>query len=635
MSELPTTGARLGANSWVASLAPWDDSLSEAPGFQHSVTLNSGAGRVLRLHGLRRDTLPLYAHNDACGVIFDGVLFDRPALCAKLGLAGDLNLSDAELVLKSYQRDGESFLRQIRGLFAVVIWDSARNTCLWARDHLGFFPLYYAQVGQGWSISTAIDVLKKYPGVPSSINRLTVVDWLLHRWENETFWESIERLLPGHAAQFDSRELKTYRYWDPLGAGEPEEWLEDGAHELFHQLFDQAVARCLSLGKSGIFLSGGLDSISVAAATTDINRKNNQPLPLALSLIFPDEADESDIQKRIAQQLGIPQIITPLDEAAGANGLLRGTLEISRQKNWPFLNIWLPAYYALAREAKARGYETILNGEGGDEFLGVGPDLAADLIRSFDFVNLYRIWRSAKRSYNVSPLLFTRNLLWRYGLRPIAKRAVSSAADAVAQGVFHDFLQQRHLRALPDWLPIDPVLREALHERVALSAIKQHQSQRSNSYYLKQAYIALDHPLISLDKEERFESKRDVGISILSPYWDVDLVDMLFWTSPQVLNWGNRSKGLVREDLAHRFPQLGFERQKKVLATQAFDSILMHEGVDIWKSLGGAQALSALGIAEVTAIETAIENAFAQKSRNAFNDLWFFLSFEVWLRSNM
>ena len=82
------------------------------------------------------------------------------------------------------------------------------------------------------------------------------------------------------------------------------------------------------------------------------------------------------------------------------------------------------------------------------------------------------------------------------------------------------------------------------------------------------------------------------------PYWDVDVLEMLYRIPPHLLNKGGRSKGLVRQTVARRFPQLGFERQKKVIATNLFNSMMLQDGKKAWRVLGGTQALAKLGIVD-------------------------------------
>src|SRR4030095_3566836 len=79
----------------------------------------------------------------------------------------------------------------------------------------------------------------------------------------------------------------------------------------------------------------------------------------------------------------------------------------------------------------------------------------------------------------------------------------------------------------------------------------------AGSHYVEAGKKSLDHPMISWELEELFEVYRGVGVRILQPFWDADLVDLLFRMPPFVLNRGGRSKGLVRDSLARRFSAPG------------------------------------------------------------------------------
>src|ERR671935_110742 len=49
----------------------------------------------------------------------------------------------------------------------------------------------------------------------------------------------------------------------------------------FDGLLEAAVERSVGWGRTGIYLSGGLDSVSVAAMAADVSRRTGQPAPLA------------------------------------------------------------------------------------------------------------------------------------------------------------------------------------------------------------------------------------------------------------------------------------------------------------------------------------------------------------------
>src|SRR5207249_4858167 len=111
------------------------------------------------------------------------------------------------------------------------------------------------------------------------------------------------------------------------------------------------------------------------------------------------DVNEETVQRGVAAQLGLPQVMKRFYDAAGENGLLAGAVGLNSFLPAPINNTWLPAYHALVREGKERGCRTILTGSGGDEWLTVSPMLAADLLRHFDLSGVYQLWRTARRSF--------------------------------------------------------------------------------------------------------------------------------------------------------------------------------------------------------------------------------------------
>src|SRR4030095_13739149 len=113
---------------------------------------------------------------------------------------------------------------------------------------------------------------------------------------------------------------------------------------------------------------------------------------------FPDPlSNEEVVQRGVAAQLGLPQVVKPFFEATGTEGLLGPALTLSSSLSCPLMNTWLPAYYQLALEGKKRGCQAILTGGGGDEWLGLSPLLAADLLRGFYFPRLFKFLRRIAR----------------------------------------------------------------------------------------------------------------------------------------------------------------------------------------------------------------------------------------------
>lgn len=609
------------ATGWVAALGAWRDG--------DTIVAPAGRNRSLRLVGGGAPR-PATAHVATCGVVFDGVLYNRAELDRQLdGVAPAA--SDAERVARAYLRWGAGMLPHLRGLFAIVVWDGERDQLFCARDRMGIHPLYYAEVGEELFVSSSLDALVALPSVPTTLNRAALADRLCGRWSaiGETYYAAVSRLPSGHAMRRTSRGVEAYRYWDPAPLGQPMQWVRDDAVERFDDAFDRAVGRCLDSGPAGIFLSGGLDSVSIAALAAENSRDRGYPVPWALSLAFPDpECNEESVQRGVAHDLGLPQVMIPFDVAAGRDGLLMSALELSRTSAQPLLNFWLPAYMHLAAEGQQRGCTTILTGSGGDEWLGVSSYLAADLISAFDFRGLYELWRTQRKSYTTSSWSLVKDMAWYFGGKPLLTGAAVEMLRRAAPSVLDANKRRFIARTTPDWVAPEPELRRELNERAERNTGQPEFGQ----FYLRTMKRALDHLLPTLEVEETFDAGRRLGQRKLSPYWDADLVELLFRIPPDVLNRGGRSKGLVRQAMARRFPHLGFEAQKKVVAVNYFASVVHREWQGGWERLGGVPTLERLGIVDVSKMEpTFREHLATQQTRNYFN-MWDTINLEVWAR---
>jgi len=136
-----------------------------------------------------------------------------------------------------------------------------------------------------------------------------------------------------------------------------------------------------------------------------------------------------------------------------------------------------------------------------------------------------------------------------------------------------------------------------------------------------------------MELEEYYELGQRSGVRFRHPYWDVDLVELLMRTPPHLLNGNGKAKGLVRQAMADRFPELGFERQKKVGATPFFHSILMNEGPELWRAAGGARTLAELGIVNPHAVNASFEDLFQGAEPKRLYQVWEVLRLERWVRA--
>jgi asparagine synthetase B (glutamine-hydrolysing) len=137
-----------------------------------------------------------------------------------------------------------------------------------------------------------------------------------------------------------------------------------------------------------------------------------------------------------------------------------------------------------------------------------------------------------------------------------------------------------------------------------------------------------------MDLEEHYELGQRAGVRLRHPFWDVDLVELLMRTPPTLLNGEGKAKGLVRQALANRFPELGFERQKKIGATSYFQSLVMREGPELWRAAEGARTLAALGLVNARALNASVDKLFAGAEPGRLYQVWEVLRLERWVRAH-
>jgi asparagine synthetase B (glutamine-hydrolysing) len=332
-------------------------------------------------------------------------------------------------------------------------------------------------------------------------------------------------------------------------------------------------------------------------------------------------------------------MVARLEEALGGDGIVRAAFERG-SVGAPIQNPWLPAYRWLAGQASQRGCDVILTGSGGDEWLTVTPVYAADLLRSGRFLELARLGRTQARSFNVAPALLARNLVWRFGMRQL----LVHRGGAVAQRWLPETYTGRKVQRLQQklvtrpWLAPDPELRRELRERDEEYASRPTDDDAlplsGPREYFRECRQALTHPLVSMEAEEVFEYSRGVGVEVVHPYWDTRLVEFLHATPPELLNQGGRSKGLIRSMLGRRFPDLGFERQRKAITASYFGSAVLSQAPQVWKDMGGARVLAEAGIVDLDACAHLYEARpdGSAADHTVTDPMWELVTVEGWLR---
>ena len=88
---------------------------------------------------------PMTNEDDSIAVAVNGEIYNFQALRAELESKGHTfkSRSDSEVALHLYEEEGVDFLKRLRGMYALALWDGPKKRLVLARDRFGKKPLFY------------------------------------------------------------------------------------------------------------------------------------------------------------------------------------------------------------------------------------------------------------------------------------------------------------------------------------------------------------------------------------------------------------------------------------------------------------------------------------------------------------
>jgi asparagine synthase (glutamine-hydrolysing) len=302
-------------------------------------------------------------------LVFNGEIYNYQSLRKSLLERGQTlrTEGDTEVLLRSVELDGPAALDRLRGMFAFAQWDRDRRRLLLARDRIGEKPLYLTTIdgpaGPLLLFASEVRALLATELVPRRLDPVGLSGFLWNGFVPgpNTLVQGIRRLSAGTYAQVEladvGLEVSDHRYWR-LPAASPR---PDGDRLLGEELRRAVDLQLMADVPLGVFLSGGIDSSSVAALAVAAGRGPVR----TFNLSFPDDPlDESRYAKAVAQGLGTDHITVPLDEGGFASQL-DAALSALDQPTFDGINT-----YFVSRAAREAGVTVALAGTGGDELFG-------------------------------------------------------------------------------------------------------------------------------------------------------------------------------------------------------------------------------------------------------------------------
>jgi len=322
---------------------------------------------------------PIASEDEQTRIIVNGEFYGYEAIQRELEAHGHRlrTRSDSEIALHLFEDYGVQCLHQLRGEFALILWDARRRMLFAARDRFGIKPLFYAWHEGALYLASEAKALFA-AGVPARWDEESVYHAVAFGGHQvRTLFDGVHQIPPGHYMIATEHHVQVAPYWDfdYPSATETLPTRPDAEYSAeFREALEEAVRiRLRADVPVGVYLSGGLDSCSVLGLAA-----KHHPDPIkAFTLTFDQAAyDEGPIAKEMAALAGADYYPIPINQ----RDLSDNFADAIAQSETLCVNAHGVAKYLLSRAVRDAGYKVVITGEGSDEVLGGYPHFRRDML---------------------------------------------------------------------------------------------------------------------------------------------------------------------------------------------------------------------------------------------------------------
>lgn len=335
---------------------------------------------------------PMQSRDGKLVVSFNGEIYNYRALRTALEREGFHfhTQSDTEVLLCLYAAKGEAMVRELRGMYAFALWDSTRKALFVARDPYGIKPLYYADNGREFRVASQVKALLTVGGIDTRPEPAGHVGFLLWGYVPEPFTlcAGIRALPAGCSLWIDKhgpREVLEFASVSQALAKAnisiSEETAPCEAHTVLREaLLDTVRHHLLADVDVGLFLSAGLDSVTLLALATEL-----KGAICTVTLGFDEYKGTADDEVLLAEHAA--------EHYGARHETIRVTqMDFEQERDHLLKSMDQPTIdgvnsYFVSRAAAETGLKVAISGLGGDELFGGYPS----------FTDIPRLVRAVQR----------------------------------------------------------------------------------------------------------------------------------------------------------------------------------------------------------------------------------------------
>jgi asparagine synthase (glutamine-hydrolysing) len=566
-----------------------------------------------------RESQPVVSAEDRLVLVAATRLDNRDDLCRTLAPdpAGSA-LSDAMLLLAAYRRWGPACVSHLLGDFSFAVYDATRRRLFAARDPMAMRPFYYRSEPRRFLFGSEVKQILAAPGVTARLHEPAVAGHLTGAFGHLewTFYEGVAQLPPAYALLADANGSRTWRWWD-IDPDYRITYRDRGQYvEHLRDLFLEAVrCRIQSRTPVGVFLSGGLDSGSIAATAAWLRQTDGHSEELRMYCWAFEEVpqcDERHISDQLVSHYGLP--VTYI--SADASRPLDDYPAHGPDRDEPFIGPYQPLIERALEAARAERVGLVLSGDRGDLLMGnwVRGYLAA--LRTGGWTELWRELRAHRQWTQETHASIVHRFVLQPGWDALMKRLRGRSETG-------------RRPPYPEW--ISPVFAD----RTGLADIVRDEARRPApvaGYSRGERYRAVFMPMQmrGVTLTERTHALSGTGFA--DPWSDRRIASFVLALPQQVISYpGGPEKPFVRQAMSGIMPDNVRRAARKIVPYPLYLRALRETAVTTIESLLRGSRAGTLGYIEPRELRTHYDGIRAgQREHPCF---WWALSLEMWLRA--
>jgi asparagine synthase (glutamine-hydrolysing) len=500
-------------------------------------------------------------------------------------------------------------------MFAFAMYDFRKKHLLLARDRMGKKPLYYGVFNGTFVFASELKAILQHPVVSKELNIDALNEYLTFEYVPgpQSIFKNIYKVDPAvYLIWRDGEVVKKEPYWQ-VQFDTRNITFNDAKTELNTLLNETIKIRLISDVPLGVFLSGGIDSSTIAYYA----QKNSTSKIKTFSIGFEDKSyNESGYAESVARHLGTEHYMQILTEKQSLDLLP----ELCNFIDEPFADASIIPTYLLSKFTRTQ-ITVALGGDGGDELRAGYPTFISDY-----FIDAYAAFPVFLK-YMIKKIAYT---------LPVSDKNISF--DFKMKQFIKGFeLPKRYTHSL--WLgSFAPGEKKQLFSKEVFSAINnQHGlgvidrylsevpgaapfNQLLYSYY--RTYL-LEDILVKVDRASMFTS-----LEVRAPFLDYHVVEFLSSLPRHYKLKGFVTKYILKELMRNKIPDVIIDRPKKGFGIP-LSSWLRNELKPLCNELLSDQALSKHNLFNYAFVKKLKEEHFSVK-QNHRKLLWTLMIFQMW-----